>query len=216
MKKVIVMGILLALVVAGSASANYIWGWNATSPTNTSFGLANNVGVFSPAGNASQAWSVSTSAYAALVVAADPLGAKLATDMRQKEFALAANERTKYIVQVWAAGGYTGNAIDYRVWIAVNSGLPAAKQLTVKCLFDPAGTLTGSVLGIVAPTAGTQAAPAAKFSLPVYKTDTPLLAGNGYVLELSTDGGVIPEPGSMIAMLSGMVGLIGFGIRRKK
>ena len=30
------------------------------------------------------------------------------------------------------------------------------------------------------------------------------------------DGIVIPEPGSMIALLSGLVGLVGFGIRRRK
>jgi hypothetical protein len=31
-----------------------------------------------------------------------------------------------------------------------------------------------------------------------------------------TLGEVVPEPGSMVAMLSGLVGLVGFGIRRRK
>ena len=38
------------------------------------------------------------------------------------------------------------------------------------------------------------------------------LAANPYLLELVA----VPEPGSMLAMLSGLIGLIGFGARRRK
>ena len=38
-------------------------------------------------------------------------------------------------------------------------------------------------------------------------------AGNFTLGEIST---VIPEPGSMLAMFSGLIGLVGFGIRRRK
>ena len=47
-----------------------------------------------------------------------------------------------------------------------------------------------------------------------------VLVGNreqgGIIYAVTADDAVIPEPSSLLAMLSGLVGLVGYGIRRRK
>lgn len=50
-------------------------------------------------------------------------------------------------------------------------------------------------------------------SAPQYTAVVPVNGQLQYTLLCSTE---IPEPGSMVAVLSGLVGLVGFGIRRRK
>lgn len=216
MKKVLVMCILLALVVAGSASANYIWKFAATNASNGNAGVAAQWGYFSPATSTLATWNTSTSAYAAEVVLADAAnpGTSAKTSLLAKDFVATGADRTKMYLQVWARSDFAGNGIDLRAWCSSNADpAPRAQAITVKCVYDPNGALTNTVLlsGVSNATTYTQVAPAGKYTLPVFKSETPGAVGQGYILEVT-----VPEPGSMIAMLSGLVGLVGFGIRRRK
>lgn len=55
---------------------------------------------------------------------------------------------------------------------------------------------------------GTSAAPNWSYTFP-YRAE-------GYDLQLVASAPLIPEPGSILALASGLVGLVGFGIRRRK
>jgi len=58
----------------------------------------------------------------------------------------------------------------------------------------------------------TEAAPWVSFQWNVHNTATPAVDADGFILRQV----VVPEPGSMLAMFSGLVGFVGFGIRRRK
>lgn len=213
MKKVLVMCILMALVVAGSASANYIWKFAATNDAGGNFGTAPQWGTVSTS-TANQSWTVSSAAYAAIVLLDDVANPGTSTKSKLLSKDLSATDRSKVYIQVWGADAYTPNTIDFRMWVSLDMDpAPKAAPMKVKCIYDPLGTLTGqTLLSNVSTALGSQDAPKGKTSLATYRTSTPFAAGNGYILEVST----VPEPGSMIAMLSGLVGLVGFGIRRRK
>jgi len=212
MKKVLVCA-LLALVVAGSASANYLWQANATSSANTYGGNALQFGYQAAAATTGQDWTTAGAAYCAVAtLSAGVDGAKAALNKIDK---WTGSDRAPIYLAVWAVNDYGGGAnFDIRFWLGQTNttGGVSAKPLSVKVVYDPVGDMEGTILG-TAPitTGGSQAAPKVKFNLPVAKTADPLSAGSTYILELS-----VPEPGSMIAMLSGLVGLVGFGIRRRK
>lgn len=73
--------------------------------------------------------------------------------------------------------------------------------------------LTGEVLA-----SNTWAADMISAAKPLFTytfTDTSGMVGRENAVAL-TLGEAVPEPGSMVAMLSGLVGLVGFGIRRRK
>ena len=78
---------------------------------------------------------------------------------------------------------------------------------------DPMGNYeAGEILWQGAFVGATEAAPAVQLQVHANKTTNPL--GEGLLLELCPCGPVIPEPGSMVAMFAGLVGLV--GLRRRK
>jgi hypothetical protein len=80
----------------------------------------------------------------------------------------------------------------------------------VKCLYDPLGTLSGTVLipSVATTTGNNQASPTAKYTMPVYKTAVPMDPGAGYILQID-----IPEPSCILALLTG-IGLLALRRRR--
>jgi hypothetical protein len=215
MKRTMVICALMALVIAGSASANYLWSFNATNNVNGKFGTAYLGGVFTPVGVGDQAWTVADAAYAAEVKLATPGSpdSSAKNNLWKKNY-YSPTEATKWYVEVWAGDGFVGETFDFRIWMGavVTTAGVLPRPLSVKIAYDPVGTRDGEVLGTVGTaTGGTQAAPTKKWTLAAAKSSTPMASGVGYILEMS-----VPEPGSIVAMLSGLVGLVGFGIRRKR
>jgi len=211
MKKVIVIGIVLAMVmcVAGTASASYLWGAAASSDANYSlYGAAVNFGEFSPTGTAVQSWPTSNYAYTALVAGGE-WEASTKT-LYKKEFVAAAP--AEWVFEVWTGAGYVSDMVAFRLYGSAAGLDPTPMMLYV--ISDPTETYAaGHVLATnIVATAGTAASPTLLLELPAFKTATPELAGNGIILGFKA----VPEPGSMVAMLSGLVGLVGFGIRRRK
>jgi len=138
-------------------------------------------------------------------------------------------------IELWANGGYTAPNLYLKVWATgIDPKGPSLKLVCTQAVagcgfavgdtifnFDNFGVVAGATDGSLAnsakQTAGisinltnyksvyvgkSAATPAATFSLIA---TTPALA------PVNT-----PEPGSMLALFSGFVGLVGFGIRRRK
>jgi len=221
MKRTMVICVVLALAIAGSASANYLWQAAATSSANQYAGTALQFGYQSALATTGQDWSTAQAAYCAVAtLAAGPAGAKTALNKIDKWTGV---DRAPVYMAVWADNGYGGGAtIDVRLWLGTSNTTNAkvAQKYQVKVVFDPNGVLTGQTLQnslnladplVPLTTGGNQAAPKWKANIPVAKTALPLDAGTTYILELS-----VPEPGSIVAMLTGLVGLVGFGIRRRR
>lgn len=108
-----------------------------------------------------------------------------------------------------------GASIEWNLRCQVGSSYPDANVL-VK-VWQPSGTynldasdmivslIVGDKTYSITPNSATsEANPLFSFTLPAGTTDFKLVAST------------VPEPGSMFAMLSGLVGLAGFGIRRRK
>jgi hypothetical protein len=223
MKKLVLVG-LLALLVAGSASAaNYLWNVNSTDTDGVglNYGPQARMGVRTVASAVDQTMPSNWLAYAGVLNYTGTLGAGMVkTNLYSTSYVVSppTADPGKYILQVWGGSAYGMSTMDVRIWAstAVNSK-PSAGWRLYK-LYDPISGVwgrteltTGDITGA---TVGSQASPWFKVNLPMSgnaKTDTPLVEGKGYILELS-----VPEPGSMVAMLSGLVGLVGFGIRRRR
>lgn len=76
---------------------------------------------------------------------------------------------------------------------------------------------TGVLLDSVVWTAAMTTAAASGFSYTFANTEGMVGRANAVALTLGEAATIItPEPGSMVAMFSGLVGLVGFGIRRRK
>jgi len=218
--KRIAMVCLLVMVVAGAASAApYIWKTNATDTVGANAGVNVSVGVKTVSTTPiDQTFDTSNAAYMASVVYTGALDASLVkTNLYNTQYTTAA--ATTWILQAWAGSQYESASMDIRIWAATAATTKPTGTWTLYKLFDPISGVWGrESLGVVpiAASAGTQIAPWFKVNLPVSgnaKTPTPMDYGKGYILELSS---VVPEPGSMVAMLSGLVGLVGFGIRRRR
>ncbi|MHB9036461.1 MAG: PEP-CTERM sorting domain-containing protein [Armatimonadota bacterium] len=210
MKKLIVMGIVLTMVMglAAAASAGYIIKVEAQNALDTtqksSIQFATNatantpyVAPLSPTPQV-VAFSNNNSALEQVagnyVVAYKTLGA----------------EPLAWYGKVFGAAGYNG-VLDVRLTSATSASVLAPGTWY---LYKGLGTVTGD-----------------RMSLDVLKVDTGVLKTTESTWAASTFGAlftsgdtftiskfdqVVPEPGSMVAMLSGLVGLVGFGIRRRK
>lgn len=215
MKKVLLVCVLV-VALAGSASAlpNYIWNISCTDTNGANSGVAVNIGQFTPAGTAQQTYITSTSAYAAEVLYTGGLDGTMAkTGLLQKDFrAVGSNV---YILQVWAGTDYGMSTFDVRVWASTAAATKPAEGWNLYKLYDPISQEWGktklNTTALMATSSGSASSPWFKGNLPSFKTGSPLGTGQGYILALE-----IPEPGSMVAMLSGLVGLVGFGIRRRR
>lgn len=216
MKKVLLVCVLVAL--AASAQAAYVWNINSTDTAGANYGTAVTVG--DPANaNATQSVISTNASYAAAVVYSGGLDATFSKDVLRSRW-FTTTPPQEWIIQAWSAGDYAMSTFDFRLW-GGTTNVPTGTWYLYK-YYDPFTqvwdtTSESFVSTVTAVAGGTQASPALKLNLPAFKTNAPTAAGQGYIFALrNTEIAVIPEPGSMVAMLSGLVGLVGFGIRRRR
>ena len=132
-----------------------------------------------------------------------PLTSLVGKDVRAP---LVANQVKAWNLHAWlldasGAAKVAGN-ITITAWL-VGADLDGTVVVKVKGL----GSDWPAPLNTTSATRGTQAAP--------LKTWTVTYDGVNDV-QFNVDASTIPEPGSLLALVSGLVGLIGFGIRRRK
>jgi hypothetical protein len=225
MMKKLVLVCVLAFAIAGSASAlpNYLWNLNGSDSFGSSSGGQVRLGM-STFSQIEQDFNLaSAGAYVSVVGFSGELGPSMVkTNLYGTYRTLAPTDSHEYILQVNGGGDWVSGAMDVRIWAGTTATSKPGGTWYLYKLFDPVqgGWATEpQLLGQVPiqSTVGTLAAPWFKTTLASYKTSTPYVAGNGYILSFR-DSVIppIPEPGSMVAMLSGIVGLVGFGIRRRK
>jgi hypothetical protein len=116
-----------------------------------------------------------------------------------------------YVNSSWTAGNVQLTGWNPSGTYALLGTVPS--RVVLRIVNDPTGTYAAgsTIMSFDNTTHGTSANPT--WTVTFTNSDAIKVgAGGGYVnMQLIT-----PEPGSMVAMLSGLVGLIGFGIRRRK
>jgi len=206
----------LVLVVAASASAgsNYLWNAGAYDTVGSS-GASTSFGQFTPTGANEFTYPTGASAVCANVVYTGTFGTGMTkTNLYKKQWVTTGP--STWLLEAWAPSAFEGSAITLRLWGTTASTNKPTGTWTVTKVYDPvlnswARTPLGTINCNTITSAGSTASPWFMTTLTLSKTDAPYTATNGYLIELS-----IPEPGSMLAMLSGLVGLVGFGIRRRR
>jgi hypothetical protein len=208
---------VLVALVATSASAlpNYIWNVGGYD----SAGLNGNYTFFgkqNAASTTAMGSGTNVQAFAASLAYTGGLDTSIVKTANYSKF-FVSQDQSRYILNVWAASQFAGETIDVRVWAGTATAAIPANGWRLYKLYDPITDTWGktelSTSPIMATSNGSAASPWFKAALPVFRTGDPLGAKNGYILSLEQP---VPEPGSMVAMLSGLVGLVGFGIRRRK
>jgi len=215
MKRIAMLMVVMAMAIAAPASAGYLLYANSTDTVGANYGssvtLSNNANML-----ADQAFVIPTNAYAmALTYTGDVnTGADFAKVRLLKTYMQLAPP-SSWILAVNAGIDYAAATQDVRFW--AGSGLSTTGTWYVNKLYDPIANVWGKTeMGSFDATGGngSQLAPLFKVNVPAFKTSAPAGALNGYIFEITQIP--IPEPGSMVAMLSGLVGLVGFGIRRRR
>jgi len=98
--------------------------------------------------------------------------------------------------------------VQIRIWNPAGFDLDPLVIVSFHVVADPTGILSDFTFD---PTKnGSSTAAAYKFDLPA----ATLKAGGQIQLQMCAR--IVPEPGSIVAMLSGLIGLAGYGIRRRK
>lgn len=246
MKKVIVLGVVLAMALGLSVAANaeFVkdtdWSinmqignntWAATPPPGNWGASAAAISI----GNASTPSAVNGSAYTSTTATIRDLsavggGSGLTTNLK------AALDQTDAVqtqvwdnLKLWVGSGYTSTTLSLKIWtIGVSANGPNLKLEVTQALagsgfevgqviFDTASTVFAADTSKRYPWTTINLYP----NLSVLKTgtsaDNPAVTFR-LVATTPASGPVVitPEPGSMLAMFSGLVGLVGFGIRRRK
>lgn len=216
MKKVALVCLML-VVLTSAASADYVWNMLCTDSAGGSFGSQVRTGFkVSPGTTSGQSWPTSTLAYGAYVEYTGNLDATMVKSGLYKMNYDGPDDPKKFILAAWCGSDYAESTFKVKLWGSGTTTLPTGDWKLNK-LYDPISNEWGKTelaANFVKVTAGTTTDPWVTVTLPVFKAADPMPYGKGYILELTNVP--IPEPGSMVAMLSGLVGLVGFGIRRRK
>lgn len=124
-------------------------------------------------------------------------------------------------VRLGVMGGWDPTkAVQLRLYNKSSYDIVAPVDVMIKVLSDPTGDLVVDADGYLLMDGspifseaknGSASSPAYSFTMA---NVAPLVAGEQVLLQV--EARIIPEPGSIVAMLSGLVGLAGYGIRRRK
>lgn len=213
MKKVLLVCVLVVALAGSASAANYLWnagGYSAAGTNGSSVGF----GVMSTPGVTPANPGGSFAAVASLVYTGGLDGSLVKTALYSKNW-VADPGPSVWILQAWGGSDFAGDVLSVRIWASTASTTKPAAGWNLYKLYDPItqewGKTKLNTQPLMATSSGNLTNPWFKADLPAFKTGTPLGAGQGYILAME-----IPEPGSMVAMLSGLVGLVGFGIRRRR
>lgn len=213
MKKLIVLGIIatmvMGLAVAASAQEiDAVWAvqlraYNGAATPNaaTTTTLGTRVGAddgFVTIGGEDATATPYTGVPGVILSTLLPLDQRCNKDQRAP---LVAGETKVWDLVMWCVGD-APQTMRLDVWLPASATLQEGGNLAV-WLQDSEGNVLWEV---PYDTSGTQNAPIAKLYFDY----------DGTPISLQLVAGQVPEPGSMLAMFSGLVGLVGFGIRRRK
>lgn len=110
---------------------------------------------------------------------------------------------TQWTILLWGNNYTAGTEGRFRVWIANAVGLDMRPWELRNAANEVVWT------GAVDTTKNAETKPWIDVMLPVINATDPQMAAT-YTF------GPVPEPGSVVALCSGLIGLVGFGIRRRK
>lgn len=223
MKKLIVIGIAVIMVagLVSAANAAYDPSWIV------------NIKVSRAGDGATDAWTtiLGTAPAAATTVAPPPGPSAVVYAYSENSGSLIKDQRASFngTTMSWvirfSTANYTGGApttLWAYIWnpadtaiVKTNAFAPLGGE-TLKLYASTDGIAKGDLLWTVVSGGTGGTADANTFKLGGGPTGAGFAIGNTYILEAGTGAPVIPEPGSILALASGLVGLMGFGIRRRK
>lgn len=231
MKKLIVFGIVTVMVMGLALSANAFtkdtdWLVYMQAGNNTWSSMTNNwgnAGTDIKLGHATTPGTVNGAAYVSTSGTVRDLSATGGGYGLTTNTVLALDQtgadqvQTWDDIELWAGSGYTNAALQLRIWgIGIDADGPALKLVVTQAKAGSGFAVGDIVFDSLA--VGSKHYPTLAIdlssSIAVLKTGTAEAPAVTFRLTATTPG--IPEPGSMLAMLSGLIGLVGFGIRRRK
>ncbi len=201
MKKLIVMGIVAVMVMAvagGASAANWIWFLHAENELHQAQLVDATFGQMTPGtGMTNNNYPPAANVLVALSYTANANGAYL-----NKDYRATVEMPATYDVFLIAGSSYADSKMYLKGWA------PSAtfQEKSTWYLTSEDGKTT-YWSGAVPVATSSSLAPV------LYAFDT---STTGIRLKLTTATAVVPEPGSMVALFSGLVGLVGYGIRRRK
>lgn len=235
MQKVIVLGLVLAMAMGLSvaASADFVKDTNwqvffslSNGVYSTTTGQYGNAGADVQVGNSETPGTTNGTSFTSTSAFVRDMSSSGGGYGLTKRTVLAADQGTDAIVQTWdgiqlfTGGAYTATNLILNIWgISIDPDGPAL-QLVVTQAVAGSGFTVGQVV-FDSITTATKRYPSMTIDLTeykaVYQAANSTAPAVTFRLTATTPAeSVVPEPGSMLAMFSGLVGLVGFGIRRRK
>lgn len=203
MKKVLILAGLMVLVLGVAANA-YVFQAIATNASGTDSMGTITFGTYASASSKDITPNSGTAAEVAVASNQSWKPAVGADSGSWKVQYFVTTDPKAWTLALWSGNDYGYDKATLKIWLNNASGFTPGNwtlqdAVTGKVYWSgdvtSVGSKTNSILSI-------------EFDTP--KTATPNAEAIGLVWTS------VPEPGSMLAMLSGLVGLVGFGIRRRK
>ena len=220
MKKLIVIVCMVTMVmglalVASAAALDAVWNVNIKIGNSTlAKGYTFNAGTTATSvdafvgGEDGELPPPSSGKDAVSIFGTDTAGKSLIADKRG---AITAGELIVWHITIAKQESYADPNIYLRAWNATGTSndIDDDAAFPVKLYNVTGGTKT--LLWEFLPTVnGSSTSTAAGSKLDI------VLGSSANTYNLQLEAGVVPEPGSIVAMLSGLVGLVGYGVRRRK